>query len=803
MRILKSSLIKKILWALVIVWCSGIFLNGYVGVGEVHAEGTWSISEINDEDKEATGDIMGTFELLDIILKLIYILLRPLLVVAGLAMDNTLVYASLFHLDAPLWKFWNMMKNFANFALWFMVLFAIIKSIVSWSGWWSIKDEKTPLGIIKQTLIAGILVQASWFIMAVLVDISTITTYAIGGLPLSVLGDTDIGNQRILTVNSTIDLDKFDLLDKEKQWFKVYYSTKYNGQLIKISPCRIEKDFVIGRELGGEEYINTPVFAGDPDYEWYEVCALFGNQLVMWKEDEFIQKIPIYQSWATTARPSYNNDWDYKVYMNTLTNTSWWDLDETLTAGLVKYNGWINQEGYSKWSSFFAASESITIGELIDKSKGFVWPLVTMYSSLLNFAQLTDTNVTSLSESSGIFIIKTGIAIALFFPLLALAAVLIARIALLWLFIIWSPFIIIKATFKDFPKMGKLDDYISIKSVMGIIFAPVVTVAALSLSLIFMTALISGFKGWENQNIAPEIAQNLQIEPIQNNNGNQTFNVAGISEIEFQDFDRWWTLDRFSWLIVNFFAIGLLWTIVFAAIKSNSLGKAVGEPIEKFGKNFFETMPIIPFNEWQSKVGIGSFTRGITQAPQTWVDQRISKQKSDVINRFIEKTPEPTYLDATNAGAIVDIFKNTNYTDASRKAAMESKKTELWITSDITATENMQVLYSAIWAITDTREKSTVIGNLTPEMKTAYTAVAKSNLDTAITADVTLQATPTPTDAVVTSLFNADPFKKDLDEYFGTVAPWTTNYTISLPNNKVLTVTQSTTTPGTYTATIT
>lgn len=42
------------------------------------------------------------------------------------------------------------------------------------------KDEKTPLGIIKKTLIAGILIQASRFLMAALVDVSTVATYAVG-----------------------------------------------------------------------------------------------------------------------------------------------------------------------------------------------------------------------------------------------------------------------------------------------------------------------------------------------------------------------------------------------------------------------------------------------------------------------------------------------------------------------------------------------------------------------------------------------------------------------------------------------
>ncbi|MEI7919039.1 MAG: hypothetical protein WCH65_02220 [bacterium] len=42
----------------------------------------------------------------------------------------------------------------------------------------------------------------------------------------------------------------------------------------------------------------------------------------------------------------------------------------------------------------------MTISDLIKKSKGFVGPLVTIYSSLLNFAQLTDTNVTTIGETS-------------------------------------------------------------------------------------------------------------------------------------------------------------------------------------------------------------------------------------------------------------------------------------------------------------------------------------------------------------------------------------------------------------------
>jgi len=95
-------------------------------------------------------------------------------------MTNDLVYGSFLHLDSSLWTLWNIIKNFANFALWFMVLFAIVKSIFSFnsgSGDWK------PLSVIKKTLIAGVLIQMSWFLVWALIDVSTIMTSAIAAFP--------------------------------------------------------------------------------------------------------------------------------------------------------------------------------------------------------------------------------------------------------------------------------------------------------------------------------------------------------------------------------------------------------------------------------------------------------------------------------------------------------------------------------------------------------------------------------------------------------------------------------------------
>lgn len=85
---------------------------------------------------------------------------------------------------------------------------------------------------------------------------------------------------------------------------------------------------------------------------------------------------------------------------------------------------------------------------------------------------------------------------------------------MLWLYIVASPFIIIKAAFK-IKLSDSLDKYLDINNVMGIIFAPVVTVAALSISLIFMTALVNGFTSSGSN---AEVQKSLGIESIESIN---------------------------------------------------------------------------------------------------------------------------------------------------------------------------------------------------------------------------------------------------------------------------------------------
>ncbi len=46
-----------------------------------------------------------------------YVILWPLVALAGLAMDNQLIYGSFMQLDVSLWNIWQIVRSFANYAL--------------------------------------------------------------------------------------------------------------------------------------------------------------------------------------------------------------------------------------------------------------------------------------------------------------------------------------------------------------------------------------------------------------------------------------------------------------------------------------------------------------------------------------------------------------------------------------------------------------------------------------------------------------------------------------------------------------
>lgn len=103
-------------------------------------------------------------------------------------LTNSWVYGEELHLDVILWTYWNMVKNFANFGLWFYFVYKIFS--------WMIKQWKESIAknLKKEVLwllIAWVGIQISWFLTAVVIDLSTVTLAAAGAFPSQITSEND------------------------------------------------------------------------------------------------------------------------------------------------------------------------------------------------------------------------------------------------------------------------------------------------------------------------------------------------------------------------------------------------------------------------------------------------------------------------------------------------------------------------------------------------------------------------------------------------------------------------------------
>lgn len=601
-------------------------------------------------------------------LQLLYMILWPLLVLAGTAMDNSLVYGEFFGLDRPLWIIWNMSKNFANFALWFFVLFHILKFVFS-----STQTEFEIKKILWWALIAWVGIQLSRFVLGALVDVSTIATYGIGGMPLSLLDKTAMWDKIVLEVHTHMKLVDVAKNLENFDSYETYY--KYGNT--RMAPCETYEWYVLGPVLysGGK--------LGEIEFD-HDFCVVGMNRVL------YLQ--PYYEWTRTIWEEEYGydspNNLDYRrnileftidsaiaganqqtvdTYLPYIPHLVAKDGSET-TPGHEAYILWIDQ-----WESRLRQEEpwGTLLKDIITSWWWFVWPLVALYSSLLDFAQVDVVDYGGSAKGNFRlfmeFALKAAIGLMLIAPLIALALILIVRIGYMWLYIAFSPFIALlggfKATWADLKADIKPLEF---GHVMGVIFAPVLPVLALWLSIIFLQTTLNGFNTRQPSEVWK--AFGVEISPWKDAEGNKDMSMTCIDLMWLTEFcyenewvGTWWTsfTDFFGWLVVNIFAIAVVWFLMFAALKSSSFGKNIADQVEKTGKSVLWSMPVIPIPSsggGMTTIGAGGFADGLSAVPRQ-ISNKMTTQNTQKANEFVNRamwSQSLTDANAKNIGKAVD-----------------------------------------------------------------------------------------------------------------------------------------------------
>lgn len=636
----------------------------------VYAEESASKSDSFDTLVQEKMGLISFFE------KALYVIIYPFIFLAWKLVDNSFVYWEVFWFDAILWKLWNIMRNFANYGLWFIFIFYIFKYLIN-------KEEKNwPKWIIKQALIAWIWIQMTWFAMGALIDISTILTYSIWGLPLSILEDEVWNNwwsgeeQSVWNYNPYVlkrigSIDGNDIADPD-----IYMATiKDNWQIWEdiISACStfryekgdIKEDLILAPSMiyykNGTECLGTRKDVCHYYGQIYRFKNLHGD--IMWQscstEEDCKQKQIEYDGWGDEDKGLTKIKKDLSsIDKSVMEDLIKWGIvleiwNAHVTGGIRGWAGFAENKWFNivldcencwfdvdnKWIWSWNTLKMSDLIKSDQTSNSYVTVFSLLYASLLDswrsiFAVSDDSIYVKFLRA--ILTLWTMVAIAI--PLIAATLVFLMRIGIIWIAIVLSPIIVLLKAFKldekEKIKNNSFLSYFKRESLIWIIFSPAVICFAASMSLVLVRI----------------------IERV------------STSEIATKPLILWWLIQvNLAWftvwlwqLIIAFMWIAITWFLVWMAVQASKLGKM---PIIKNLKNLADsalwTIPIVPFpnkNGWwemiwaNSAFGLNWKKSVIENGIQHFQDKLDIKEKTAVDELF---NPNKAYRSALSNEAEV------------------------------------------------------------------------------------------------------------------------------------------------------
>lgn len=468
------------------------------------------------------------------------------------------------------------MRTFANYTIWLYFVGSII------AAFFGNKLENVFSWLIKNVAIAAILVNMSRWVIAAVVDLSTLATFALGALPLHALWNDAVfkNNVYYMKTYSNLNVNASTSQQADKYDFTMMYGcTKWewaNKDTRYYLPCAVND-----RKLFYQWTTGEPLTRAQYKEDFINI----------WKSDTTIDVEKISDAYCVYEKQIIRNDYGTDI-----------SKCKELQRLMVDWK--------EEWINFCA-----TVDEIVTKATNNSWPLQTIFASILNMSELAvTTNTWSIKEVSLNLLIKLVFWIALIVPLIALAVVMIVRVVYLWLIIVFSPLITIAVALQRGDKIGGkiegvLSNVLKPTQIISLIFLPVIATFGLSISIIFLS-LLKTLPLIESDVWRSEYAQ-AQPDGCYNDIGTALGMTRDetpewvsydldITEVNFTKWLRETGADvwnMMSWLIINFFGIALMRMVVFGTLKTNEFTKWIAETIDKTAKDRMWTVPL-PLMWW-------------------------------------------------------------------------------------------------------------------------------------------------------------------------------------------------------------
>ena len=217
------------------------------------------------DDTELMKDVAKIWYLIASILSRIWILFAQ---GASEFLSNKWVYGEIIWLDTLLWKLWNLIKNFANFWLWFYFVYKLFEWLIKW------EIEKKLKGTLLWLLVAWVWIQASWFFTAVVLDVSTVTLVATSSLSSQLVSlDESTSENMFRNIKGVID-GGIDNSEKIENALNISLFPQNEGAYGLVSTTRevlnskteVDKKSIMDQILPNAENLSWPLY-----YLWFFV----------------------------------------------------------------------------------------------------------------------------------------------------------------------------------------------------------------------------------------------------------------------------------------------------------------------------------------------------------------------------------------------------------------------------------------------------------------------------------------------------------------------------------------------------
>lgn len=660
-------------------WC-----NGFCAI--VTNSGSPNCVAYKESQQSKLSKLAGT---MDQILSFLYLVMWPLLYVAWLAMDNTLIYGEWLGLTGLLYQFWTIMRTFSNYVIVFLLVRTIGKEMFKWNSW-----AKELGKAIAGILISGILINMSWFIIGAMVDVSTIATYGVWAIPLKLQTPGD----------DYCDKDGIHSTDEK---FKI----KNSKDIAKLWTCRpilathgtmnLSDTFSADQAKWKVYYSYTPK---NSPKQYFLSCPFKQSVLKKPERDSFysgFQNQKVYNEWWTTGLIS-QMDVDAKKALSTgfcVVGTNQLLSLDKIGNGIELYSTWY-ENAIVWWVTQLHNRDGMRVKNLVESNKGMIGVMYTMYGNMLWFANIKTDIQTNAPESQIIqFLVKIFFGFAIMFPLIALCVVLVMRVAVLWMVVWFSPLLVLWWTLKLMKvENSTLDsmmkwiwEKLTLANVVNLLFQPVMIVFTISMGMMFLDTLSTTI-----------VADNGFGEALQCNMraSEQCCSIVSVMDICFEQVNAQVGTDAFfnyfTFTIINIIGVMILWFMVFAVMKSSKITESAVTKIQWLGRNILWSMPVVPWFDggfvWfdGAKDGMSKAFSKVTAdyedtsgktITEPWVDKQyesISWAAGTAQKKIIEEIPE-SMTETTIATpdwakefgkhllwAIGDAKKNVNYATADK-----------------------------------------------------------------------------------------------------------------------------------------